>query len=332
MTDLVPLECQQHGLPLRPDRAAGRYGCDSGCCYPITGGVARFVSEDGYASAFGWQWNAFPNVQLDSYTGLSISRERLTRLFGGSLDALKGKVVLEPGCGAGRFTELMLAAGAKVFACDLSEAVEANHQNCRGYRDYFVCQADLLRLPVAPAQFEVVVCIGVVQHTPDPEQTMTVLCSHVKPGGMLVIDHYTHGYPATLSRRVLRSMLLHTSPRFSLRACRLLVALLWPAHRFLWRWRGVRGFTGLRRLFLKLSPLVDYHESYPQLGPKLLRTWALLDTHDTVTDVYKHLRSAQEIKTCLQACGMVDIEVAYAGNGIEARARKPQTPESGSSS
>jgi SAM-dependent methyltransferase len=225
----------------------------------------------------------------------------------------------------------MLAAGAAVFACDLSEAVEANYQNCGGYRDYFVCQADLLRLPLAPAQFDVVVCIGVVQHTPDPEATMMVLCSNVKPGGILVMDHYTHGYPSTLSRRVLRAVLLHTSPRFSLRACRLLVALLWPAHRLLWGCRGVRGLTRLRRLFLKLSPLVDYHEPYPQLGQKLLRTWALLDTHDTVTDVYKHLRSAEEIGSCLRACGMVDIEVAYAGNGVEARARKPQSPRPGSS-
>jgi hypothetical protein len=149
---------------------------------------------------------------------------------------------------------------------------------------------------------------------------------------MLVMDHYTHGYPATLSRRVLRSVLLHTSPRLSLRTCRSLVALLWPLHRFLWRCRGVRGFTRLRRLFLKLSPLVDYHEAYPQLGPKLLRTWALLDTHDTVTDVYKHLRSAEEIGSCLRACGMADIEVAYAGNGVEARARKPRSPGSGTSS
>jgi len=312
--------------------AEDRFECEKGCSYPLIGGVPRFAPESSYSGAFGWQWNAFPEVQLDSYTGLSISGERLTRLLGASLDTLRGKLVLEAGCGAGRFTEIMLAAGATVFACDLSEAVEANYQNCRGYRDYFVCQADLLRLPLAPAQFDVVVCIGVVQHTPDPEQTMTVLSSHVKPGGMLVMDHYTHGYPSTVSRRALRSILLHTSPRLSMRACRLLVALLWPVHRLLWQCRGVRGFTRLRRLFLKLSPLVDYHEAYPQLGPKLLRTWALLDTHDTVTDVYKHLRSAQEIRTCLQACGMVDIEVAYAGNGVEARAQKPRFPGSGSSS
>ena len=55
---------------------------------------------------------------------------------------MRGKNVLEVGCGAGRFTEVMLAAGARVFACDLSSAVEANYANCNSWPEYFVCQAD----------------------------------------------------------------------------------------------------------------------------------------------------------------------------------------------
>jgi hypothetical protein len=49
----------------------------------------------------------------------------------------------------------------------------------------------------------------------------------------------------------------------------------------------------------------------------------MLDTHDTLTDYYKHLRSTEEIEAALRTAGMVDIETAYAGNGVEARARKP---------
>ena len=51
---------------------------------------------------------------------------------------------------------------------------------------------------------------------------------------------------------------------------------------------------------------------------------ALLDTHDTLTDRYKHLRSGKEIAVNLAVCGMTDIHTAYAGNGVEARARKQQ--------
>jgi SAM-dependent methyltransferase len=277
-----------------------------------------------YTSAFGLQWKAFQKTQLDSYTGITISRDRLTRCLGGTLEIVRGKSVLEAGCGAGRFTEVLLSAGAQVFACDLSEAVEANYENCKEYPDYFVCQADILRLPVRPEQFDIVVCIGVIQHTPSSEETIALLCSHVKPGGLLVIDHYTYGYPITPSRRLLRSFLLRTPAGLTLRFCRALVAILWPVHHLLWEYRNYRGFGRLRRMFLDFSPVVDYHHSYPQLGPDLLRVWAVLDTHDTLTDAYKHLRSAEEISNCLRECGMTDIETVYAGNGVEARARKPE--------
>ena len=58
----------------------------------------------------------------------------------------------------------------------------------------------------------VVVCLGVVQHTPQPEETLAALAGYVKPGGLLAIDHYSRAYPATWSRRLIRSLLLRTSP------------------------------------------------------------------------------------------------------------------------
>jgi SAM-dependent methyltransferase len=244
-------------------------------------------------------------------------------LVGGSLDIFKGKQVLEAGCGAGRFTEIMLDAGASVHAVDLSVAVEANWENFKGRSRYSVLQADILRLPFAPGQFDIAVCIGVIQHTENPERTIEALCSHVKPGGLLVIDHYTYGYALTLSRRLLRSLLIKVrNKKKALRFNEALVNTLWPIHTFLWRRQ--KQLPLIRDAFLRISPVVDYHAAYPQIGPELLRVWAMLDTHDTLTDHYKHLRSKEEIDSCLRACGMIDIEATYAGNGVEARARKPE--------
>jgi SAM-dependent methyltransferase len=180
-------------------------------------------------------------------------------------------------------------------------------------------------LPLWPGQFDVVVCIGVVQHTPNPEDTMRVLCSHLKPGGILIIDHYTYGYATTLSRRFLRSWLLRMSPRFSIVFCRKLVATLWPMHRVLWKLRSRSSVQIVRRYFLRLSPVVDYQDIYRQLNEKMVRTWAMLDTHDTLTDFYKHMRSADEISKHLRTCGMIRIKTSYAGNGVEVRARRSST-------
>jgi hypothetical protein len=155
---------------------------------------------------------------------------------------------------------------------------------------------------------------------------MTALCRQVKPGGMLVIDHYTYGYAATLSRRLLRTVLLNVPSNIALGACKTLTACLWPLHRCLWHSRTLPMIRRLRHHFLRLSPIVDYHDAYPQLGPERLKIWATLDTHDTLTDYYKHLRSTDEIRDTLSSLGMDRIETTYAGNGVEARAYKPASP------
>lgn len=291
--------------------------------FPIIHNIPRFVPEENYASAFGFQWNTFKETQLDSYSGLSISRDRLIRIAGGSLDIFTDKKVLEAGCGAGRFTEIMLKYGAQVFAADISSAVEANYQNCSKFRNYFVCQADILKLPVHANQFDIVVCIGVIQHTPDPEKTIDALCSYIKPGGLILIDHYTYGYPVTPSRKILRSILTHIPPENSMQLMQYCTTILWPFHFALNKRKNHRIIRKIRDIFIFFSPLVDYHDSYPQLNQEQLKSWAMLDTYDTLTDHYKHLRSSSEIQEQLKKCGLENIQIHLAGNGIEARANKP---------
>ena len=315
------LRCITHGQPLTEIETRSELKCASGCSIPVVRGIPRFVDSSNYASGFGLQWNQFRQTQLDSYTHTTISKDRLTHALGGNLEILRGRTVLEVGCGAGRFTEVMLAAGARVVAFDLWSAVEAHYANCGRQPNYFVCQADVRALPVAPNSFDFVICLGVIQHTPSPEETIAALARCVKPGGMLVIDHYGPDYPVTFSRRWLRSLLLRLPPASAKSLALSLSRALLPLHRL--GWSQKRGRWRWRRQLQKFSPLVDYYDVYPQLGEKILTEWALLDTHDTLTDYYKHLRSVEQIDRCLIACGLVDTETKYAGNGVEARARMP---------
>lgn len=319
------LRCPRHGESLNSDsndclEDSTSLVCPSGCQFPVVNRIPRFVELTNYAAGFGLQWNAFRKTQLDSYTGTTISKERLTRCLGGSLDVVRGQDVLEVGCGAGRFTEVLLGAGAQVFACDLSSAVEANYENCKDWPGYFVCQADVRQLPVAPQTFDIVLCLGVIQHTPEPETTIATLAKYVKPGGMLVIDHYARNYPYTFPRRLLRPLLLRLPSSLSQKITLALARTLLPVHKMLWSQK--RGFARLRYYLGKLSPLVDYYGAYPQLDRELLGEWAILDTHDMLTDHYKHLRSVEEIRNYLASVGLVEIEAYEGGNGVEARARR----------
>jgi 2-polyprenyl-3-methyl-5-hydroxy-6-metoxy-1,4-benzoquinol methylase len=331
MKPAVPLICPKTGEPLQPvpvsdeiTEATTALRSGRGPSYPVVGGIPRFVPPENYAAAFGLQWKTFRKTQLDSFTNTSISRDRLERCLGG-FDAVRGKRVLEAGCGAGRFTEILLQEGAQVFACDLSTAVEANRENCGDRPGYFVCQADIRELPVASRSFDVVMCLGVIQHTPDPEETIKALVSHVTPGGFLVIDHYRYGHDdMTKTRQRLREFLIQQKAIVAMAIVRALVAFLWPLHRLAWACRNLALGARFRQALLRASPVLDYHDQYGELGARLLYAWAVLDTHDCLTDHYKHKRTTDQIAATLQNLGLVRIESQYGGNGVEARARTPE--------
>ena len=165
--------------------------------------------------------------------------------------------------------------------------------------------------------------MGVVQHTPDPEQTIAKLIEFAKPGGMLVIDHYSERYKENLPRRWLRQLALRLPPRLSLLLVQVICRTLIPFHRVLRPPYRFRGPGRLRNWLLKTSPVLDYYEHLPDLPRRAVEMWMELDTHDAVTDYYKHLRTPAQILACLEANGLNDVVAAHAGNGIEARGRKP---------
>lgn len=286
--------------------------------YPIVRGVPRFVTSENYAAAFGLEWTLHSKTQLDSHTDTSISRQRLERCLGQSIDGLHGLRVLEAGCGAGRFTELMVKAGALVHSIDLSIAVEANRANIGDVENYRVAQADL-RTPPYPAEtFDVVLCLGVLQHTPSPEESMAALWRMVRPGGMLVIDHYTWSLSiVTKLAPAYRMALLRMSPEHAKKATDKLTDLFFPLH-----WR-VRNFYPAQALLSRVSPCLVYFRTFPELTYEQHYEFTRLDTFDHLTDRYKHLRTRKRIRNDLRQLGAIDIVATYAGNGVEARAKKP---------
>ena len=98
----------------------------SGKEYEIVDNIPRFVQKSNYTDDFGFQWKKFFKTQLDSYTGLTITEDRLKRCVNEPLENLKEKLILEAGSGAGRFTEILLKHDSIVHSFDFSLAVDAN--------------------------------------------------------------------------------------------------------------------------------------------------------------------------------------------------------------
>src|SRR5215831_8191771 len=111
--------------------------------FPIVNYIPRFVPSENYSENFGFQWNKFRLTQLDSHTGLPLSRERFFDYSGWKEKELKGKWVLDVGCGAGRFAEVALSAGANVVAVDYSSPVDACWSNLGSNTRLNVLQASI---------------------------------------------------------------------------------------------------------------------------------------------------------------------------------------------
>ncbi len=318
---IPPLSCPHHNAKLTASPTQLR--CDRGEIYPIHNGIPRFVEASTYADAFGLQWKTYRKTQLDSYSGTTITLDRMRRCLGEAIwTSLPGVHVLECGCGAGRFTEILLGHGAVVTSIDLSSAVDANAESFPQDDRHRIAQADILALPFAPQQFDVVLCLGVIQHTPDPEATIASLAAQVKPGGWLVMDHYAPSIswwlrPAPLVRVILRRV----SPETGMRWTQRLLKWFLPLH------AATRRNYPLHVLVARISPVLSYYRAHPELSDELQREWALLDTHDFLTDYYKHFRSRAQIRRALESTGLTGIWCEEGGNGIEARAMRSPTED-----
>jgi 2-polyprenyl-3-methyl-5-hydroxy-6-metoxy-1,4-benzoquinol methylase len=292
----------------------GEIGCAAcGARYRILKGVPRFVADEAYAESFGFQWNKFRRTQLDSYTNLPLSADRLFLVTQWPRD-LTGEVVLEAGSGAGRFTEVLLRAGAILFSFDLSNAVEANYENNGHAPNLRLFQASIYDIPLRRASFDKVLCLGVLQHTPDPERSFRELVSFVKPGGEIAIDVYARDWKSLLSWKYVLRPITTRMPKAALfRTVEAAVRLLLnPA--ILARKAG--GKVGAR-----LFPILQYcHWGLP---PDVNRDWAILDTFDMYSPAHDHPKTLAEVRQWFETAGLRDIHVAHGPNGVIARGRVP---------
>ena len=284
-----------------------------GMHYPVIGGIPRFVPAENYADSFGYQWNIHRKTQLDSYTGLPISRNRLFTVSGWS-EHLEGQRILEAGSGAGRFTEVLLQTGAEVFSFDYSNAVEANFSNNGEFSNLHLFQGDIFNIPFPQESFDKVICFGVLQHTPDPERTYKNLAKHVKPGSELVVDVYKASFLSWLQwKYLLRPVTKRMKKEHLYKLEALFVPILIPFTRLI---RMLLGRAGAR-----LSPIVEY--THLGLPSAINRDWAILDTFDMYSPAHDHPQSLKAIKRWFSEIGFTDAVVQYGPNGIVGRGKKP---------
>jgi len=283
--------------------------------YPVVRSIPRFVSAENYASNFGFQWKRFRKTQLDSYSGLPISRNRFFNQTGLAPENLNGKLVLDIGCGSGRFSEIALSSGARVVALDYSSAVDACADNLLKYPSLNMVQADIYELPFKPGLFDLVYCFGVLQHTPDVENAFKALSIHVTPGGLLAVDVYPDLWQNFLWPKYwLRSLTKGLPQKTLFYLVTVMVKYLLPISLAI----GKIPKVGHKLRFA--IPVSNYDGVFP-LSKSQLKEWAILDTFDMLAPAYDYPQTEERLRSWFKDVGMKEIEVlrlgVFVGRGIK---------------
>lgn len=295
--------------------------CDCKTSYPILRGVPRFVELSNYADGFDFQWNKHALTQHDSHSKSTVSEDRFFKETRWDRE-LPDEVVLEVGCGSGRFTAQAIATGAMVVATDLSGAVDANYRVHKDSQNLLIVQSDIYRMPFRKEAYDKVFCLGVLQHTPDVEKSFRTLPAYLKPHGSYVTDVYdkrsgllgflelfyrTYFWVRPITRRMPTKLLYSLVSNY--------IKAMWPIT------KAINKIPVIGPKINRMLLIVDYRGRY-ELSEEMLQEWSILDTFDMLSPAYDQRQTIDTFRDWFETSNLKEIDVHYGYNGIEGRAIK----------
>ncbi len=130
--------------------------------------------------------------------------------------ALAGKAVLDVGCGGGILTESLLQEGARATGIDLAPAAltvaELHALEAGLTADYRLVSAEALA-DSCPGAFDVITCMELLEHVPDPTSTLAALGKLVRPGGDVFVSTINRNVKSFLVAIVGAEYLTRTVPK-----------------------------------------------------------------------------------------------------------------------
>jgi len=164
---------------------------------------------------FGFEWLEYGRFGWDDPV---FNMEREERVFKKktmfSPQDLQGKLVLDAGCGNGRYSNCAARYGARVIGVDLGDGVKSAYQNTRSNKNIHIIQGDIFNLPFPKETFNTIFSIGVLHHTGNARLALKTLVKHLKEDGIMSFHVYGKCNPVyEINNFVLRKITTRLSNR-----------------------------------------------------------------------------------------------------------------------
>lgn len=102
----------------------------------------------------------------------------------------KETIVLDLGCGTGRWTKYIANKVKYVEAIDPSNAVFSAEKLTQNLSNVRITQASVSNIPFEDKSFDFIICLGVLHHIPDTQQALIDLCKKLKSDGYILLYLY----------------------------------------------------------------------------------------------------------------------------------------------
>jgi SAM-dependent methyltransferase len=270
--------------------------------------IASFVSESDQnididtVNSFGEEWTKFS----------SFSEEEIKNAGDQYFDIVteeicnSSSVVLDMGCGTGRWSKYLANRVKFIEAIDPSKAVLSASHLTKDLKNVRVTQAGVDSIPFADESFDFAMGVGVYHHIPDTQKAVRDTVKKIKKGGYLLIylyyslDNRGGGYKflfkmSTIIRKIVSSM----PNRLKKITCDFIALFVYMP------------FVMLARLFKMFSPKGRVWEKIP-LSYYHDKSWNIIknDALDRFGTPLEQRFSKKELVQILESCGMEDVVVS----------------------
>jgi ubiquinone/menaquinone biosynthesis C-methylase UbiE/uncharacterized protein YbaR (Trm112 family) len=191
----------------REEILEGSLACVCGQVYPIVGGIPRMLRkapEEGAelmadrrsAKSFRLQWTVYKEGDHTWFKDdAGLRKKEFLYNLGTTAEELRGRTLLDAGCGNGELTRSVAEYGPEIVAMDFSRSVEPARERLfeKGFpvshRVHYL-QGNVLELPLRPQSFDFAHSSGVLHHTPSTYRAFRSVSRAPKPGGKLYVQLY----------------------------------------------------------------------------------------------------------------------------------------------